>query len=139
MTRVPPMLCKPHRVPECPQCKKGTTMADGSVEGDVRDLRQMLADCAQYLKDGETPAQRIERERRDTESVLNLLIREKQKTERMSAALRDLVALEDMRLRLHSLHERGHGTDYEHYHKGLPKAWEAARAVLLGPNAELSR
>ena len=40
-------------------------------------LRQMLADCEQYLKDGETPAQRIERERRDTEAVLNLLIRER--------------------------------------------------------------
>ena len=38
----------------------------------------MLADCEQYLKDGETPAQRIERERRDTEAVLNLLIREAQ-------------------------------------------------------------
>ena len=58
-------------------------MADGSVTGDVRELRQMLADCEQYLKDGETPAQRIERERRDTEAVLNLLIREKRKNERM--------------------------------------------------------
>ena len=84
MTRVPMMLCKPHRVPECPQCKKGTTMADGEVIGDVRELRQMLADCEQYLKDGETPAQRIERERRDTEAVLTLLLREKQKTEALS-------------------------------------------------------
>lgn len=47
-------------------------------------------------------------------------------------ALRDLVALEDMRLRLRSLRERGHGTDYEYYHNGLTKAWGAARAVLLG-------
>lgn len=54
--------------------------------------------------------------------------------ERLRTALRELVALEDMRLRLRSLHERGHGTDYEHYHKGLPKAWEDARAVLLGHN-----
>jgi len=60
-------------------------MADGSVTGDVRELRQMLADCEQYLKDGETPAQRIERERRDTEAVLNLLIREKRKNERLRA------------------------------------------------------
>lgn len=48
-------------------------MADGSVKGDVRELRQMLADCEKYLKDGETPAQRIERERRDTEAVLHLI------------------------------------------------------------------
>ena len=57
-----------------------------------------------------------------------------ERAKRAEDALRELVALEDMRLRLHSLHERGHGTDYEHYHKGLPKAWDAARAVLLGPN-----
>ena len=90
MTRVPPMLCKPHRVLECLQCKKGTTMADGEVTGDVRELRQMLADCDKYLKEGETPAQRIERERRDTEAVLNLLIREKRKTERMREALQHI-------------------------------------------------
>ena len=57
-----------------------------------------------------------------------------ERAKRAEDALRDLVALEDMRLRLRSLHECGHGTDYEHYHKGLPKAWDAARAVLLGPN-----
>ena len=56
-------------------------MADGSVTGDVRELRQMLADCEQYLKDGGQPAQRIERRRRDTEAVLNLLIREKRKND----------------------------------------------------------
>ena len=54
------------------------------------------------------------------------------RAKRAEDALRDLVALEDMRLRLRSLHEQGHGTDYEHYNKGLPKAWDAARAVLLG-------
>lgn len=68
------------------------TAADGEVKGDVRELRQMLADCAQYLKEGETPAQRIERERRDTEAALNLLIREKQKTERLRATLQEIGA-----------------------------------------------
>lgn len=85
MSKVPPMLCIPHRVPECPQCKKHATF--GEVKGDTRELRQMLDDCAKYLKEGETPAQRIERERRDTETVLNLLIREKQKTESMAELL----------------------------------------------------
>lgn len=48
-------------------------------------------------------------------------------------ALRELVELEDMRLRLRQLHEMGCGTDYDTYHKRLPLAWAAARAVL-GPN-----
>lgn len=53
------------------------------------------------------------------------------------AALRELVELEDMRLRLRQLHEMGCGTDYDTYHKRLPLAWAAARAVL-GSNAELN-
>lgn len=68
----------------------------GSVEGDVRALRQMVADCDVYLKEGETPAQRIERERRDTEAVLNLLIREKQRTEAMREVIGTLRDLLDM-------------------------------------------
>lgn len=31
--RVPPMLCKPHRVPDCPQCMKGLTMAGKCEHG----------------------------------------------------------------------------------------------------------
>lgn len=64
----------------------------GSVEGDVRALRQMIADCDVYLKEGETPAQRIDRERRDTEAVLNLLIREKQRTEAMREVMLRMMA-----------------------------------------------
>ena len=33
MVRVPPMLCKPHRVPECPQCMKGKKMAGKCEHG----------------------------------------------------------------------------------------------------------
>ncbi|KNE23849.1 hypothetical protein [Achromobacter spanius] len=52
-------------------------------------------------------------------------------------ALQKLVDLEDMRLRLRNLHEMGHGTDYDYYHKALPAAWEAARAALASaPVAE---
>lgn len=47
--------------------------------------------------------------------------------------LRELVALEDMRLRLRQLHEMGQGTDYSDYHRLLPLAWDAAREAL-GPN-----
>ena len=46
------------------------------------------------------------------------------------SALQKLVDLEDMRLRLRNLHERGHGTDYDHYYKALDAAWAAARAAL---------
>jgi hypothetical protein len=89
-----------HNAAKCPYCRPAAPQvtgeraasedetkqatADGEVHGDVRELRQMIEDCEPYLKDGETPAQRIERERRDTEAVLNLLIREKRKTEQLS-------------------------------------------------------
>jgi Zn ribbon nucleic-acid-binding protein len=33
MASVPMRLCKPHRVPECPQCKKGTKMAGKCEHG----------------------------------------------------------------------------------------------------------
>ncbi|MCB2070026.1 MAG: hypothetical protein KDF67_10525 [Ottowia sp.] len=55
--------------------------------------------------------------------------------ERLRAALRQLVDVEEMRLRLRQLHEMGHGTDYTDYHRLLPMAWAAAREAL-GPNAE---
>ena len=53
--------------------------------------------------------------------------------ERLRAALRQLVDVEDMRLRLRQLHEMGHGTDYTDYHRLLPLAWAVARDAL-GPN-----
>lgn len=56
---------------------------------------------------------------------------------KLADALTELVALEDMRLRLRELHEMGHGTDYYDYHRRLPPAWDAARKAL-GPNAELT-
>lgn len=37
--------------------------------------------------------------------------------ERLRAALRQLVDVEDMRLRLRQLHEMGRGTDYTDYHR----------------------
>ena len=52
---------------------------------------------------------------------------------KLADALTELVALEDMRLRLRELHEMGHGTDYYDYHRRLPLAWDAARKAL-GPN-----
>jgi hypothetical protein len=56
---------------------------------------------------------------------------------KLADALTELVALEDMRVRLRQLHEMGHGTDYYDYHRRLPLAWDAARKIL-GPNARLT-
>ena len=49
---------------------------------------------------------------------------------RAEAALRELVALKDQKDRLRQLHEMGHGTDYDDYHRRQPLAWAAAREVL---------
>ena len=57
---------------------------------------------------------------------------------KLEQALRALVELEDMRLRLRQLHEMGHGTDYADYHRLLPLAWAAAREAL-GPNVRANR
>ncbi len=48
----------------------------------------------------------------------------------LEAALRGLVGVKDMRLRLIKLHEMGHGTDYTDYYRLKPLAWAAARAAL---------
>ena len=47
MTRVPPMICKPHRVPECLQCKKGTTMA-GKCEHGLTTRECMVCASPKY-------------------------------------------------------------------------------------------
>ena len=45
-------------------------------------------------------------------------------------ALRELVALKDMKDRLKRLHEEGRGTDYTDYYRLKPLAWAAARTAL---------
>lgn len=47
-------------------------------------------ECAPFLKEGESPKERIERERRDTDAVLTLLVREKKKNETLSAAMNQI-------------------------------------------------
>ena len=58
---------------------------------DTADLRMVLDGLAQYLKDDETPAQRIERERKDTGLVMRLLANEKRKTERLEDMLKRML------------------------------------------------
>lgn len=61
-----------------------------------------------------------------------------QEADELRAALRELVALADMKARLENLHAMGHGTDWDNYHKRHPAAWAEARLLVLGPNAKLS-
>lgn len=46
--------------------------------------------------------------------------------------LRELVSLADMKTRLESLHEMGHGTDWDDWRRRNQKAWAAARIAALG-------
>lgn len=48
------------------------------------------------------------------------------------AVLRELVSLVDMKTRLESLHEMGHGTDWDDWRRRNQKAWAAARIAALG-------
>lgn len=73
-------LTLPERLADCLP-KVGEPEARFSVV-ETADLRAILDGLAQYLKEDETPAQRIERERADTGTVLKLLAREKKDAER---------------------------------------------------------
>lgn len=86
-----------------------------------RPPEHLIAECAKYLKDGETPVQRIERERRDTDAALTLLIREKERTK----------ALEELLCSAHCIALR-HGAD---------TAWDtfAASIRALGIGAVTAR
>lgn len=48
---------------------------------DYETLRKQILACAPFLKEGETPAECIERNRKDTDAVLTLLAQEKRKNE----------------------------------------------------------
>ena len=65
-------------------------LADEVIEeqrAEIQRLRKLVDDCAIFLKEDETPAQRIERERADTDAVLKLLLKEKREVRRLRAAL----------------------------------------------------
>ena len=55
----------------------------GKAAAEIERLRSLVDACSVYLKEDETPAQRIERERADTEAVLKLLLKEKRAVERL--------------------------------------------------------
>ncbi len=47
------------------------------------------------------------------------------------AALRELVALADMKTRLQGLHDMGHGTDWDDWRRRNQEAWATARILIL--------
>jgi hypothetical protein len=72
-----------------------------ATEGVLR-FAELVADaereaCSPYLKDGETPAERIERDHRDTLALMTLLAQEKTKNEALNAQRNELLeALKQM-------------------------------------------
>jgi hypothetical protein len=76
-----------------------TLLADvGQVEAELAEksdevhrLHALVAACEPYLKEGETPAERIERERRDTEAVCRLYAKERERNVELLEALKDMV------------------------------------------------
>lgn len=77
---------------------------DGKVVDQFPELREgdgaaskthvaLLAECGPYLKPGETPLQRIEREVKDTQSLCELLAAERAKTTKLTAALKPFADL----------------------------------------------
>lgn len=55
---------------------------------ELRRLHGLIDECAIYLKEGETPAQRIARDHGDSIALMTLLAREKRKSETLLEALK---------------------------------------------------
>lgn len=81
-------VCDVDEVAMGERLRRPITQANARLIANAPRMHDLLAACEPYLKDGETPAQRIERERRDTAVALELLANERIKNEFALAALR---------------------------------------------------
>lgn len=61
---------------------------------ELRRLQGLIDACAIYLKEGETPADRILRERGDTDAVCRLYAKEREKNQELLEALKLMLAVE---------------------------------------------
>lgn len=52
-----------------------------------QERERLIVDCLPFMKDGETPAECIERNRRDVDVALSLLVNEKRKTEELESEI----------------------------------------------------
>jgi len=67
------------------ECKALTEACERlAVERD--DAMALVAECAEYLKDGETPRQRMDRDHKDVLALMELLVAEKNKVRELKAA-----------------------------------------------------
>ena len=57
---------------------------------ELRRLHAQIAACEPYLKEGETPAERIERDHKDSLALMTLLAREKTKNEALLEAYKKM-------------------------------------------------
>ena len=57
---------------------------------ELRRLHAQIAACEPYLKEGETPAERIERDHKDSLAMMTLLAREKTKNEALLEAYKKM-------------------------------------------------
>ena len=55
---------------------------------ELRRLHDQIAACEPYLKEGETPAERIERDHKDSLALMTLLAREKMRNQALLEALK---------------------------------------------------
>jgi len=61
---------------------------------ELRRLHALVSACEPFLKEDETPAQRIERERRDTEAMCRLYARERALNAELLEALQSLIDMD---------------------------------------------
>jgi hypothetical protein len=72
-----------------PLIRKGLdNLTCAAAAAELRRLHDLVDACEPYLKEGETPAERIERERGDTEAVCRLYAKEREKNVELLEALK---------------------------------------------------
>jgi hypothetical protein len=114
-----------------------------SAADELRRLHALVAACEPYLKDGETPAERIERERGDTEAVCRLYAKEREKNVELLEALKDMVS----RYGTHSARQEDKPTTFACRHMAETcshcedlvadwKAYQVARAAIAKATRE---
>ena len=88
------MSYKKYWRPYAPQPGSYDSNRANRLEDEVEELRKeagslraRLAECSPFLKDEETPAECIARNRRDVDGCLTMLVAEKRKTESLAARL----------------------------------------------------
>lgn len=70
------------------------------ASAELRRFHALIAACEPYLKEGETPVERMERDHRDSLALMTLLAREKTKNEALLEALK--VVIDDLMYQDHA-------------------------------------